>query len=79
MSAAVGALIAHIAFWILLACGWFWQELRARGITAFLALWIVGWYGLRFVPHGPDMFFSWVAALDVALVFIVFKGDVRLT
>lgn len=79
MSGAIGALIAHIAFWILLACGWFWEELRACGIAAFLVLWIGGWYGLRFVPHGPIMFFSWVALLDVALVFIIFKGDVRLT
>jgi hypothetical protein len=78
MSAGIAALIAHIAFWILLACGRFSEELRARGIAAFLVLWIGGWYGLRFVPYGPNMFFSWVALLDAALVFIIFKGDVRL-
>jgi hypothetical protein len=35
----------------------------------------------RDLPYGPahDMFTSWVAALDIALVFKIFKGDVRLT
>lgn len=79
MSAAAGALIAHVVFWILLAYGWFKEDLDVRGIVVFLLLWTGGWFGLRFVPHGPDVFFSWVALLDVALVFLVFKGDVRLT
>jgi len=34
---------------------------------------------LRQVPQGGAMFPSFVALLDVALVFIIFKGDVRLT
>jgi hypothetical protein len=79
VSAGIGALIAHVTFWILLGYGWFWEELRMRGLVTFLALWIGGWYGLRFVLHGAGMFFSWVALLDVALVFIIFKSDVRLT
>jgi len=79
MSAGIGALIAHAAFWILLACAWLREELRARGTAVFLILWIGGWFALRFVPQGPGTFFSWVALLDVALVFIIFKGDVRLT
>jgi hypothetical protein len=34
-----------------------------------------------YVPYQPahGMFTSWVAALDIALVFKIFKGDVRLT
>lgn len=79
MSALIAALIAHVAFWILLAYGWFSEELAVRGIIVFLLLWIGGWFGLRFVPRGPGTFFSWVALLDIALVFIIFKGDVRLT
>ena len=79
MSAAIGALIAHITFWVLLAYGWFWEELRVRGVLVFVALWTGGWCALRLVPQGPPMFFSWVSLLDVALVFIIFKGDVRLT
>ena len=34
--------------------------------------------GLPYVPYGRAMFSSYVAALDVALVFLVFKGDVPL-
>ena len=68
-----------MTFWVLLAYGWFSEDLRARGLLVFVVLWAGGWYGLRFVPLGPGMFFSWVALLDVALVFLIFKGDIRLT
>ena len=42
-----------------------------------LVLWVlgrlvVGWSGLALFP-------SWVAVLDIGLVFAVFKGDIRLT
>ena len=79
MAAGIGALIAHVAFWVLLAYGWFWEELGPKGIVAFVALWVGGKYALALIPQGPDMFFSWVALLDVALVFIIFKGDIRLS
>lgn len=36
-------------------------------------------FGLRWVPYGDGMFSSYVAVLDIALVFLIFKGDVRLT
>lgn len=79
MSAGIGAIIAHVAFWVLLAYGWFWDEITARGIAIFLLLWIAGYLVLGFIPYGRDAFFSWVALLDVAMVFIIFKGDVKLT
>jgi hypothetical protein len=36
---------------------------------------------LPYAPYAPAraMFSSYVAILDIALVFIIFKGDVRLT
>lgn len=79
MSAAIGALIAHVAFWVLLVYGWFWDELGLRGIGVFLLLWIAGFLGAGWIPYGDAMFFSYVAVLDVALVFIVFKGDLPVT
>jgi hypothetical protein len=79
MAAGIGALIAHVAFWVLLVYGWFWDELGPKGIVTFVVLWVGGMYALEWIPHGPDMFFSWVAVLDVALVFLIFKGDLRLT
>ena len=79
-SAGVAAWVAHIAFWLLLAYGCILGELRARSSIAFVALWLAGLFGLPYVPYEPvhAMFSSFVAILDIALVFAVFKGDVRL-
>jgi hypothetical protein len=78
MSAGVAALIAHVGFWFLLAYGWFWDEIAPRGIAVFLLLWVAGLCAMRLLPY-DGMFFSFVALLDIALVFIIFKGDIRLT
>ena len=79
MSAGIAALIAHVGFWLPLAYGWFWEEVGPRGIALFLLLWVGGMFGLRLVPYGDGMFSSFVALLDIALVFIIFKGELRLT
>ena len=50
-------------------------------VIPFLLLWLVGLVGLPYAPYQPAraMFSSFVAILDIALVFTVFKGDVKLT
>ena len=78
MSSTVAALLAHGAFWFLLVYGWFWDELCPRGIAVFLLLWLAGMFGLRSVSYGAALFPSFVAVLDIALVFAIFKGDVYL-
>jgi hypothetical protein len=78
-SAGIAGWIAHIAFWVLLPYGWLWDELGARAVTVFLLLWFLGIFGLPYLPYGGSLFSPFVAVLDVALVFIIFKGDVRLT
>jgi hypothetical protein len=78
-SAGIAGWIAHIAFWVLLPCGWLWDELGARGVALFLSLWLTGLFGLPFLPYGGFLFSPFVAVLDVALVFILFKGDVKLS
>jgi hypothetical protein len=78
-SASIAAWIAHVTFWLLLVYGWFWDELGWRGILTFLALWLSGLVGLQFAPLGTALFPSFVAILDVVLVFLIFKGDLRLT
>lgn len=79
-SPVIAALIAHAAFWLLLPYGWLWQEVTGRGVGVFLALWLAGLYGLPYLsPHGAMLFSSYVAVLDIVLVFLIFKGDVRLT
>ena len=78
-SAGIAAWIAHLAFWGLLLYGWTRHELGARAIAVFLLIWIAGLYGLPHIPFGEALFSSFVAILDIALVFLIFKADVRLT
>ena len=68
--------IGRVAFWVLLFAGR--EELGWKGIGVFLALWMGGWLALRRVSMGPYWFMSLVAVLDVVLVLILFKGDVRI-
>jgi hypothetical protein len=80
-SPAVAALIAQLIFWLLLAVGWATRELGARGVAVFVVLWLAGFFGLPRIPYEPAhaLFSSVVAVLDIALVFTVLHGDVRLT
>jgi hypothetical protein len=65
----------------LLVLGVAWGELRRKSIAVILLLWLVALIGLSHVPYEPAraMFSSAVAVLDIALVFIISKGDVRIT
>jgi hypothetical protein len=78
-SAGIVAWIAQIAFWVLLPSGWMLDELGARAVAGFLILWLAGLFGLAYLPYGGSLSTSFVAVLDITLVFIIFKGDVRLT
>jgi hypothetical protein len=77
-SPGIAAWIAHLAFWILAIYGWFWDELTPKGLGLFVLLWLAGMFGLPLIPHGTALFPPFAAVLDIALVFIIFKGDVRL-
>jgi hypothetical protein len=76
---AIAAWIAHVAFWALLIAGVALGELGKKPITTFLILWFAGLWGLPYIPYGAALFSSFVAVLDVALVLLVFKGDIRIT
>ena len=78
-SLAVGAFVAHAAFWILLAWGAITGALRWPHIAAGVLLWIAGRAALTFTSIPPTLFVSYVALLDIVLVLVVFKGDVRIT
>ena len=75
-SAGIGALVAHLVFWILIVLGW--NELGVRRIGVFLVLWALAFFGRSYVPYGPDLFGPFLASLDIALVLLIFKGDVKL-
>jgi len=77
-SAAIGALIAHVAFWILVVHGFASQEIGPRGGVIALALWAIGYFALPRLPYTPP-FATYIAIIDIALVFLIFEGDVRLT
>jgi hypothetical protein len=79
-SQAVGAWIAQLAFWVLLALGIGYGALSKRVAAIFVAVWLAGYIGLPRISWWTGPFVtSWVAVLDIVLVFIVFKGDVGLT
>jgi hypothetical protein len=78
-SAAIAGWIAHIAFWVLLPYGWLSGELGPRAVAGFLLVWLAGLFGLPHLPYVGSLSMPFVAVLDIALVFMIFKGDVRLT
>jgi hypothetical protein len=73
----VFAPVARWGFWLLLGAGWMLGELRWKGIVASVLLWLVGFAGTSFVVQGV-WFTPYVAVLDIGLVLVIFKGDVRL-
>lgn len=80
MSVAIAAWIARLAFPLLLVAGWIRGELGPRSTTLFVLLGIAIWIGLpRLITNGENFITSALAVLDIVLVFMIFKGDVRIT
>ena len=79
-SQGVAAWIAQIAFWVLIVLGASYGDLSKKWASMFVAFWLAGYLGLPRISWWTGSFVtSYVAALDVVLVFVVFKGDVRLS
>jgi len=79
-SPVVAGWIAHIAFWAILALGMAFGEIRGRGAMVFLLLWSAGVFVLpRLSAMSGPFVTPYIAVLDVVLVFVVLKGDVRLS
>jgi hypothetical protein len=79
-SPLIGAWIALLTFWVLMALGVGSGALSRKAVGVFVVLWLAGSIGVPRIAWwmGP-MATSYVAVLDIVLVFIVFKGDVRIT
>ena len=75
----ITALIAKLAFVGLLIAGIVSGELRRKGIAIFVALGVFAWFGLPSLPRGADFVTPALAVIDVAMVFVVYKGDIRIT
>jgi hypothetical protein len=54
--------------------------LTPKRVGLFRAMWLAGLFELPRLPYEPAraMFSSFVAVLDMALVFVIFKGDLRI-
>jgi len=78
-SIGVAAWIAKLAFVGLLITGRMNGALGVRGLVVFLVLGAVAWFGLSSFEWGRDYVTSVLAVIDIALVFTIFKGDVRIT
>lgn len=78
-SAGATGLIAQAAFFGLLLVGVVSGELSLRRSAVFVSLWLGGAFiGVRWLPYWLP-FSSYVAILDIALVFHMFRGDVKLS
>ncbi|HEY8173206.1 MAG TPA: hypothetical protein VIH21_08955 [Dehalococcoidia bacterium] len=69
--------IAHVTFWVLLALAA--RDRRWRLIGIFAAIWVIGYIASGQVAALSLFFMSYVAMLDIALVFVVLKRDIRIT
>jgi hypothetical protein len=81
MVGSIPGLIAHVAFWGLLLYGWVIGEVNLKRVAIFVGFWLTVRFSLPYMSYAParDMFSAFVATLDIALVFMIFKGDVRFT
>lgn len=78
-SVGVAALVGHLVFWILVVWGYLTESLNVRSSVVFALLWLVPFSFLDALPSLAPFFTSYVAVLDIVLVFLLFRGDVRLT
>jgi hypothetical protein len=76
----VAAWIAQVVFWAVLAVGFLTDSLSLRAASIFCALWLLGFSVIpRLAVSGGQFTAPYMAVLDVALVLVVVKGDVRLS
>ena len=74
------SLIAEATFWATLILGAALGEIRVRGCVLFASAWALGFFGLpRMSSYAAVFVTPYVAALDIVLALVVFKGDVRLS
>ena len=77
-SPAIASFVPHLVFWGLIAWGLASGALNRVATLAMAAAWLALPYALAYVPDGSALFSPLVAVLDIVLVFVVFKRDVRL-
>jgi hypothetical protein len=71
-------LLPQILFCILLAAGWYLGRLGGRQILTFLAVWLAGVLAAGLFPLMSPLFTAYVALIDVVLILVIFKGDIKI-
>ena len=78
-SPQIGQWIAALAFPTLLVLGLISDEVRPRWVVLFAILGVAAWIVLpRFPPSGGYLVTPVLATLDIVLVLMVFKRDIRI-
>jgi hypothetical protein len=78
-AAGIASWIAVLAFPILIVLGWSRGDLNLKNAVGWACLGLLAWLGLpRLFVGGAYLVTSALAILDIALVLVVFKGDVRI-
>jgi hypothetical protein len=73
-------LIGHVTFWVLIIWGWVADGLTLATRLTFVGLWLAGYVAFPyFLRHGDWWFNPYVAVLDIVLILIVMKDNVRLS
>lgn len=74
----IGGWIALVAFWVLLARGVATGRLGRTWAVIFVMLWAISTFGLPRLSLSAGLYTTPVVAiLDIVLVLIVSRGDVR--
>jgi membrane-associated PAP2 superfamily phosphatase len=78
-SITVAAFAARALFVGLLAYAYVRGELKRKTLAVFILLGLGVYVGLSRIPNGARFVTSALAVIDIALVFAIFRGDVRIT
>jgi uncharacterized membrane protein len=78
-SITVAAFTARAVFVGLLAYAYVTGGLKRKTIAVFILLGLGVYVGLSRIPNGAGFATSALAVIDIALVFAIFRGDVRIT
>jgi hypothetical protein len=77
----VARLFAHVVFWALLGYGALLGELRLPRIAVLIGVWLAVLFGVPRLVFDPYAMVAaaGVAVLDIVVLLMLFKGDIRLT
>jgi hypothetical protein len=72
------AFLPHAVFFVVLAVGWWLGELSSRRVGLFLALYVAAIAASPLVAGGVFWLTAFVALIDVVLILLVVKSDIRI-